>query len=88
MLSRGWESDNINLKMLLPGFNTPDIATLDAVYGKAQTPNSICWTINKRLAHATTVRAGSEEHDYTQDVLILRAFIDEILAAVEQVRPR
>jgi hypothetical protein len=34
------------------------------------------------------VRAGSEGHDYTRDVLTLRAFIDEILAAVEQVRQR
>jgi hypothetical protein len=87
LISRG-RGDDIKLSILLPGFNVPEINTLAAVYGKDDDPKSICYTINKRLAHATTVRIGTEGHDYTRDVLTLRAFIDQILGAVEKKRPR
>jgi hypothetical protein len=87
LLSRG-RGDDIKLDNLLPGFDVPEIDSLRTIYGKDDKPNSICWTLNKRLAHATTARVGTEGHDYTGDVMTLRAFINAILAAVEEQRPR
>lgn len=87
LISRG-RGDDIKLKDLLPNLDVPEIETLKMVYGMDDDSTSICWTFNKRLAHATTTRADSDGYDYTTAVLTLRPFTEEILAAVELVHPR
>ena len=87
LISRG-RADDIKLETLLPGFTMPEIDILKTLYGKDDDPKSICWTLNKRLAHATAIRADSDGHDYGGSVQTLRPFIEYILGEVEKVRPR
>jgi hypothetical protein len=53
---------------------------LRSLYGNSKTPDSPCWTLNKRLAHASDKR--SESHDYTALVATLAP---TILNLVNQV---
>ncbi len=68
-LSRGKQPDDIHLERL--GFSvgeedvtlTDKVNALERVYGKSSVRESVCWTINKMLAHPTMHR--SESHDYS-----------------------
>lgn len=63
LLSRGKENDDINLSGLLPGFPQSRLSQLNTFYGGRRTQGSACWTLNKRLAHATALRDSS--YDYS-----------------------
>lgn len=80
LLSRGPEPDDITLERLLPDFSSPDIAVLKTRYGSSKEPDTPCWTLNKRLAHASDVR--SESHDYSA---LVHTLTPPILNLVEQV---
>jgi hypothetical protein len=80
-LSRDTEADAVNLKTLLPGFDSVTIGELATLYGKGKDVDSPCRTINKRLAHSTSVR--TENFDYGVLMNKLRPSIDTL---IEQVR--
>ena len=65
-LSRSKYPDDINLRNL--GFDSNSesevlVKSLEVAYGKTNDKNGNCWTINKMLAHPTTLR--SESYNYT-----------------------
>jgi hypothetical protein len=62
LLSPGKFSDDINLSRLLPGFQPARLDELQRSYD-SRSVDSPWWTLNKRLAHATSHRGSS--HDYT-----------------------
>jgi|SRR5579863_2095134 len=83
-LSRDPEPDAVRLNELLPGFDSPELGALRKVYGSAKDSGSPCWTINKRLAHSTTVRGGS--FDYTVLVNALGELLNPIIKSVQNER--
>lgn len=85
LLSRGKNSDDITLRKLLPDFTSPKIASLKNLYGNSKTPNTPCWTLNKKLAHASHLR--SESHDYTALVQKLAPTILHLVGQVNGARP-
>ncbi len=80
LLSRGSQPDDITLQTLLPGFSPLRLASLREYYGDNQTPDSPCWTINKRLAHATSHRKDS--FDYSSLLNGLVPLVENVLADV------
>lgn len=84
LLSRGRQPDDINVRELLPGFESDFIATLDAAYGRSNEPDTPCWTFNKRMAHATVTRTSG--YDYTECIQMLMPTIEALLSDVESVR--
>jgi len=86
LLSRGIDPDNdgITLKTLLPDFEPSRLGELKDRYGNGKTVDSPCWTINKRLAHSTTVR--TEGFDYLPKIDPLRPVIQQCLDEVEAER--
>jgi hypothetical protein len=85
LLSRGRETDNVNLRKLLPGPSISRgiraaVGMLKMSYGSRRRRGSPCWTLNKRLAHLTDVRGDS--FNYRQ----LYAALDPlVLAALREV---
>jgi hypothetical protein len=65
-LSRSKYPDDIHLQdlgLVNNGESGVLIKSLEDAYGKPKDKNSNCWTINKMLAHPTTLR--SESYDYS-----------------------
>jgi len=83
LLSRGNDPDDINLSGLLPGFQPARLDELRQVYGSRNLIDSPCWTMNKRLAHATSHRGAS--YDYTS---LLRQLVPLLADIVRDVRSR
>ncbi|MCR4411674.1 MAG: hypothetical protein NUV77_04515 [Thermoguttaceae bacterium] len=86
LLSRGSQPDDINLQTLLPGFQPQGLNTLRQHYGDNRTANTPCWTINKRLAHATSQRGDS--FDYSSLLNGLVPLLEGILVEVQDQRAR
>jgi hypothetical protein len=84
VLSRGRQPDDINLTCLLPGYQLPQIDELRNVYGNYSLNGSPCWTINKRLAHATSHRGSS--YDYTTLLNQLVPIVSQIINEVRKHR--
>jgi hypothetical protein len=84
LLSRGNQKDDINLQTLLPGFQPQGSNALRKLYGDNGTANTPCWTINKRLAHATTQRGDS--FDYSSMLNALVQSLEGVLAEVQTHR--
>ncbi|MDZ4819526.1 MAG: hypothetical protein SGJ20_11190 [Planctomycetota bacterium] len=80
LLCKGKDADDILLKNLLPEFQSDNLTILHREYGTRSQENSICWTINKRLAHATTVRGPSCDYgvELTKTLEVLRPLLMEI----------
>lgn len=92
LLDRGQEPDNVNLKTLLNGLpKLPKLGKLATVlrtaYGNRNQVNAPCWTLNKRLAHLTSVRGDSFNYAPLYAVLdpLVRAMLHEV--AVVTRRP-
>ena len=83
-LSRDTEPDAVHLNKLLPGFDSPELVVLRKVYGSAKDSGSPCGIINKRLAHATTIR--SDNVDYTTVVNALGDLLNPIIKSVQNER--
>ena len=83
-LSRDVEPDSVHLSELLPGFDSPELVALRKVYGTPKISGSPCWIINKRLAHATTMR--SDSFDYTALVNALEDLLNPIIKSVQNER--
>lgn len=81
--SLGNDPDDINLSGLLPGFQPARLDELREVYGNRNVIGSPCWTLNKRLAHATSHRGAS--YDYTS---LLRQLVPLLADVVRDVRNR
>ena len=85
LLSRGTspDGDDIKLNGLLPGFTSPLIEQLRTRYGNRTTAGCPCWTLNKMLAHPSTLRGESYSYAKTVEttVPVMRSLIDEIAAA-------
>lgn len=77
LLSRDTEPDAINLKTLLPGFSPTQLGTLAKLYGSGKMAGSPCWTLNKMLAHSTSLR--TDHFDYTATLETLRPIINSCL---------
>ena len=86
LLSRGREPDDINLSDLLPSFDSTARKDLECVYGNGKTEGSPCWTLNKRLAHATYRRGSS--YDYTQLLSQLAPLISRVVQDVNGQRQK
>lgn len=85
LLSRGsGNNDDINLKDLLPSFNSPLVAQLKAAYGDGKTVDCPCWQLNKRLAHPTQIRSSS--YSYNPLLNTLLPLILPLLAEIAQAR--
>jgi hypothetical protein len=86
LLSRGSSKSkaDITLKKLLPGFTSPEIATLDSLYGDCKKKGTACWTLNKMLAHATYFRADS--YNYAPLVTSLARPIRKLTGQVRAFR--
>jgi hypothetical protein len=84
LLSRGKDQSDINIGMLLPRFDSPQLEALRLFYGDRNTPGCPCWTINKRLAHVTTHRGTS--HDYTDLLRQLQSMLSNIVREVLERR--
>jgi len=84
LLSRGKRRDDINLSSLLPGFRPTRLDELDVTYGKSDEAGTPCWTINKRLAHPTSVRGSS--YDYTDLFNQLAPLLGDITRQVRAER--
>src|SRR5436189_6233257 len=61
LLDRGQEPDDVNLKTLLNGLlRSPKLGesatVLRTAYGNRNHVDTPCWTLNKRLAHLSSVR--------------------------------
>lgn len=61
LLSKKGGTDDITLQELLPGFSSPSVAELSAVYGTQGVKESPCWQFNKLLAHPTTNRITAQQ---------------------------
>jgi hypothetical protein len=85
LLSKGSEDDDLKLTNLLPGFTSKHTERLKSAYGTRNTAGSPCWTINKRLAHATVGRAEPMAH-YTPILEPLVRIIMELLNEIEKAR--
>jgi hypothetical protein len=86
LLSRDPEPDAVSLKKLLSDFTPAANAPLVEAYGTAKQVDSPCWTINKRLAHATRIR--TDFHDYTPMLLALRPAMISVIHEVHTERFR
>jgi hypothetical protein len=75
---------DVTLKKLLPDFSSPEIATLDNLYGDCDKEDTACWTLNKMLAHATYFRVDS--YDYTPLVNSLDPAIRKLIGQVKVER--
>jgi hypothetical protein len=84
LLSRDGEPDAVHLSKLLPGFDSPEIGALRKVYGSTKDSGSPCGIINKRLAHATTIR--SDNFDYTALANALGDLLSPIIKSVQNER--
>ena len=67
LISKGRGNDDIKLKDLIPEWcesemGKPLINELESIYGKADIENSPCWIFNKKLAHPTKWRTGSNDY--------------------------
>src|SRR5205814_906566 len=62
LLSRGSESDDINLATLVANDQPARLDELRRAYGNRNTVSSPCWTINKMLAHPTALRSSSFDY--------------------------
>jgi hypothetical protein len=85
LLDRGQKTDDVNLKTLLTGIQKSAKLDASAValkteYGKPDVVNSWCWTLNKRLAHLTSVRGDS--YDYTELFTALDPLVHAVLDEV------
>lgn len=82
IISCDTEDDAINLKTLLPGFDSPKIQELKDAYGKRDDPNSPRYTINKRLAHSTRIRSYMFNYGPIMNRLapLIHALVEEIAA--------
>lgn len=86
ILSRDSGPDAISLNTLLPGFSPSRLGELKNLYGKAEIVGSPCWTLNKRLAHATNVRTS--RFDYTATMEELRPVIQQCLDEIDGERSK
>ena len=84
LLSRGRQNDDINLSGLLPEFSESSVAQLSSFYGDRQTHGSPCWTLNKRLAHATAQRGS--DYDYSLLLDQLRPILANLVQEVNEQR--
>jgi hypothetical protein len=80
LVSRGSDSDDIRLSDLLPTFTSARIAELKERYGGRKTVGSPCWTLNKMLAHPTSLRADTYSYDS-----VLRAMVPVIVRLLEEI---
>src|SRR5258708_65015 len=80
LLSRGHQRDDINLSELSGDFVPTRRDELEALYGGSSSVDSPCWTINKRLAHATTHRGSN--YDYADVLNLLVPLIADIIREV------
>lgn len=76
------KDDDISLKTLLPNWQeSGKLKTLhqklDEVYSDRKTPNSPCWTLNKMLAHPSSLR--QDRHNYTEILQIIDPIIVGII---------
>jgi len=80
ILSRGTRRDDILLVYLVQNHVPSRLDELDRVYGKDSIEGSPCWTINKMLAHATSIRSSSYDYsDLVKQVApVLEGIIQEI----------
>ena len=84
LLSRGSDADDIKLTNLLPKFQSPLLGQLKDSYESSRNAGSPCWTLNKMLAHATTLRCSS--YDYGPMLKIMRPIIVCLLDQIAQAR--
>jgi len=83
LLSRCNDSDDIRLQDLLPSFDSPLLGQLRTKYGNSKAVGTPCWTLNKMLAHPTTLRSASHRYDPLVHSLVPIVFslADEIAKA-------
>jgi hypothetical protein len=86
LLSRDQGSDDVKLKELLPAFDSPKIAELEQRYGNRKIEKSPCWTLNKMLAHPSSLR--SDGYDYTATMNELEPLILSLLEEIQKARPQ
>ena len=84
LLSRDSSQDAIRLTDLLPGFTPSKLNKLKEEYGSGSEFESPCWTLNKMLAHPTTLRLRS--YDYTPIMKMLGPIIDSIITEIDEER--
>jgi hypothetical protein len=84
LLSRGTRPDDISLTTLIPDWQPAGLDELRQLYGTQSTPACPCWTINKMLAHPTTLRTAS--YDYSCLLNAVKPIIDGIVRDVRSRR--
>lgn len=84
LTSRGTCADDLGIDILLPNFSSPRIDELRDLYGHRKETGTPCWTLNKMLVHATSVR--SDSHDYLPTVEKLAPCIKALIGEVQQAR--
>jgi hypothetical protein len=84
LLSRGGFPDDIKLTNLLPGFNSPLLDKLRNEYGESKMVGSRCWTLNKMLAHPSSLRTSG--YNWSQSLTAMRPIILPLLDEIEQAR--
>lgn len=84
LLSRGNREDDLTLSRLLPNFQPNGLVSLRCHYGDTNKTDSPCWTINKRLAHATTQR--DDRFDYSPLLNSLVPLLEVVLNEVQVQR--
>ena len=83
LLSGGFPSD-IKLTGLLPSFNSPLIDELRNKYGNSQAVGTPCWTLNKMLAHPSTLR--TDTYNWSQTLTSMRRIILPLIEEIAQTR--
>ncbi len=85
LLDRGSSPDDLHLEDLLPTSKKSKalesaLVSLKSAWGNSSKVNSPCWTLNKMLAHATTLRSAS--HDYGA---VMNAVDPHVIMAIGEI---
>ena len=91
LLNRGQEPDDVILRTLLSGLpKSPKVdqsaTALRTAYGNRNQVDAPCWTLNKRLAHLTSVRGDSFNYAPLYGVLdpLVRAMLHEVAGVTQR----
>jgi hypothetical protein len=83
LISKG-TLDDIKITDLLPKFKSRLVDEMRIKYGASNTAGSPCWTLNKMLAHPSSLRA--DHHDYSSVLSTMMPYILPLLDEIEQAR--
>jgi hypothetical protein len=76
--------DDIRLDQLVPGFRHSSVDRLRTAYGDSRTEQSLCWILNKMIAHPTLKRGTN--YDYTSAIRQLLPLIKMVWQEIENHR--